>query len=87
MLFSKFKISCDEATSICDKHQYGEASIYEKFKLFFHIMVCKFCVSYSKQNKIISKCVDAHKNSCKEKKKSLSEKDKNEIKNALDSIE
>ena len=31
----KFMISCDEATAICDKNQYGEATLTEKISLSF----------------------------------------------------
>lgn len=43
-------ISCDEATTICDKNQYKEASVVDKIRLTFHLLVCKYCRDYSKQN-------------------------------------
>jgi len=48
-------IKCNEATCICDKTQYNEASFWEKFKLSFHLMTCKHCKVYTKQNKVVSK--------------------------------
>ena len=38
-----FFINCDEATTICDKNQYKEASFWEKLKLGIHIFICKKC--------------------------------------------
>ena len=50
----KLKISCEEATMICTKSQYGEASWTERFKLGLHFLYCKVCKMYSKQNSQIS---------------------------------
>ena len=43
-------ISCEEATIICNKTQYKEASLLEKLKLRLHIIVCKTCGKYVKKN-------------------------------------
>ncbi len=51
----KYKISCDEATTICDKNQYGEASFVEKLKLMIHFYGCKVCKCYSDQNNLMTK--------------------------------
>ncbi len=59
-----FIINCDEATAICDKNQYGEASLYDKIKLNFHLLMCKFCVSYTKQNNIMTKIFTKHLGPC-----------------------
>lgn len=59
------KISCDEATTICDKSQYREASFMERIKLSLHLFICKTCGLYSKQNNVMSKCygkLKKHKN-------------------------
>ncbi len=50
------KLTCDEATAICDKNQYNEASLWEKIRLGFHLILCKRCGLYSKQNKVMSTC-------------------------------
>ncbi|GGD54970.1 hypothetical protein [Muriicola marianensis] len=47
-------ISCDEAALICNKSQYEEASLLEKFKLKLHILFCSTCSSFSKRNKQLS---------------------------------
>ncbi|MDF1516443.1 MAG: hypothetical protein RQ864_08320 [Lutibacter sp.] len=51
------KLTCDEATAICDKNQYKEASLWEKIKLGIHLFLCKKCGLYAKQNKIMSTCL------------------------------
>ena len=54
-MFKKFKITCDEATTICDKNQYGEATFTEKLKLQLHFLKCKICSKYTKQNTLLTK--------------------------------
>lgn len=51
------KLTCDEASAICDKNQYKEASLWEKTKLVIHLFLCKKCGLYAKQNKIMSICL------------------------------
>ena len=50
----KFFINCDEATTICDKSQYGEASLYDKIRLNIHMIMCKHCRKYTKQNSLMT---------------------------------
>ncbi|PKP28529.1 MAG: hypothetical protein CVU01_04000 [Bacteroidetes bacterium HGW-Bacteroidetes-18] len=81
------KITCDEATAICDKNQYKEASLWEKIKLGMHIFFCRKCGKYSRQNTIMTKCYEIHKCSenaeklglCDEEKKEWEEKLKAKI--------
>lgn len=54
-MFKKVEISCDEATTICDKNQYGEATLLDKIKLNIHFLRCKICSLYSKQNTFLTK--------------------------------
>lgn len=54
-MFKKLKITCDEATTICDKNQYGEATIIDKIKLNIHFIKCKICSLYTKQNTTLTK--------------------------------
>jgi hypothetical protein len=60
----KFMISCDDATAICDKNQYGEATLYDKIRLSFHLLVCKYCKTYSKQNNLMSQLFGKHLSPC-----------------------
>jgi len=54
-MFKKLEITCDEATTICDKNQYGEASLFDKIKLNIHFIRCKICALYTKQNTLLTK--------------------------------
>jgi hypothetical protein len=50
-------ISCEEAALICNKAQYREASLIEKFKLRWHVALCRVCNAYVKKNvKLTSLC-------------------------------
>lgn len=53
-------ITCDEATYISDKNQYGEASLSERIKLKIHLLLCKHCHVYSIQNNYITKLLGKH---------------------------
>ena len=75
-------ISCEEATIICTKNQYKEASFKEKIKLNLHVIRCKLCGLFSKQNAKLSKVCEVHL----EKAKcdyTLSENDKEKLKQKL----
>lgn len=54
---SKFFIKCDKANQVCDKSQYKEASFLEKLKLNIHLIYCKYCRKYSKNNAKLTKCM------------------------------
>ena len=78
---AKFIISCDEATTICDKSQYGEATFFEKVKLNFHFLICRICLRYTKQNAKMK----AH--DCKKENNCLSSQDKEQLKKQLQELE
>lgn len=82
-MFKKFKITCDKATTICDKSQYGEASLYEKLQLNWHIFICKICALYSKQNSKMSGIFKDKAKNCKNEIKCLSQEDKENLKKQL----
>ncbi len=75
-------INCEEATIICTKNQYKEASFFEKIKLNLHLLRCKICGLYSKQNTKLSEVCNAHlhKPDCEIK---LSDTDKEGLKKKL----
>lgn len=80
----KFKqITCSEANEICNKAQYNEASSIEKIKLSLHIVLCKVCALYSKQNKILTKTFKYKANDCKLHRHNLDESEKQKFKEAL----
>ena len=75
----KIFISCDEATTICDKSQYKEARFSDKLKLTMHMLMCKVCKCYSKQNNIMTKVFGAYsEDECKQEK-CLCKKDKEKM--------
>ncbi len=55
------KITCKEATEICDRSQYKEASFLDIIRLKLHIAICKICAAYSKQNSMLSRIVKSSK--------------------------
>jgi hypothetical protein len=66
---SKLFISCDQATTICDKNQYGEATVLDKLKLGLHFLRCKICKMYTKQNALLSRVFGVYADEkCSEKK-------------------
>lgn len=73
------KLTCDEATTICDKSQYKEATLWEKIKLSVHIFLCNKCGLYSKQNKVMTACYEIHKDTESRKKYCLDEDEKKQL--------
>lgn len=78
-------ITCDQATTICDKSQYNEATFFEKITLMIHFKRCKRCSRYSAQNSLLSQ---VYKMSAKDHKNKgnfcLSKDDKSMLKETLD---
>lgn len=75
-----FFIRCDEATTICDKKQYKEASLWERMKLSYHLLVCKNCRVYPEQNEVLTKILSYKALQEKNLDKTLSPADKKEMK-------
>jgi len=78
----KILIKCNEATSICDKTQYGEASTFDKIKLSIHNFLCHRCKLYSEQNKTMTKLFKV--NLKKKEEQHLCASDKESMQKALD---
>ena len=78
----KLTITCDEATTICDKSQYGEASLSEKIQLNIHLLICKFCKKYTKQNSLMTQIFGKHLTPCEGTEK-LSDETKAELEKNL----
>lgn len=74
----RVKLTCDEATTICDKNQYGEASLWEKIRLIIHSLTCKYCKTYSLQNNILTKLIGKHLEPCNDENQ-LTKEDKKEL--------
>ena len=79
----KFKITCDEATAICDKNQYGEASFRDKLKLMIHFYGCKICKCYSDQNNKMTKIYNGYSKDKCDHHTCLTSKDKEELEEAV----
>ena len=78
-----FLINCDEATTICNKNQYEEASLWEKMRLMIHLFICKNCGQYSKQNATLTKVCDKHLHKNKKEHK-FSGKEKETLQKKVD---
>ncbi|MDO6738133.1 hypothetical protein [Wenyingzhuangia sp. 2_MG-2023] len=72
----KMKITCEEATTICTKSQYGEATLIDKIKVKLHFAMCKVCRRFSKQNSELSSVCALAKKYQEKHKCCLSEQDK-----------
>ncbi len=70
-------ISCEEASIICNKTQYKEATFMEKIKLNLHLFVCNTCSKFSKKNTKLTLLFE------KTDLRSLSESEKIEMKQQL----
>jgi glutamate synthase domain-containing protein 2 len=77
----KILIKCDEASTICDKSQYCEASFYDKVRLQIHLFICKKCGLYSKQNKMMTRLFKVQ--TTHQHEEHLSEADKHDLKEKL----
>lgn len=85
-MFKKLNITCDEATTICDKSQYNEASLFEKIQLNWHIFRCKICVLYVKQNRRMTNLFKMKSTDCKNETNCMSQEDKEVLKKQLKEI-
>ena len=86
-MFKKFSITCDEATTICDKSQYGEATFYEKLQLNWHLLVCKVCSVYTKQNRTMTQIFKMKASDCKKETHCLSNADKDALKEQFKNLQ
>lgn len=77
----KFFLECTEANHVCDKSQYKESSFWEKLKLNFHLIYCKHCRNYTKNNQKLTKAIKKSKIACMDKtsKKEINETIKKEL--------
>jgi hypothetical protein len=55
-------LSCDKATFFITKRDYQKLSCKENLQLNMHLMGCKLCRAFNKQNAIITKKLNALKN-------------------------
>ena len=82
-----FSLTCDEATTICDKSQYGESTLWEKIKLNIHFTKCKVCRLYTKQNNLISRIINGNKETlCGKENTCLSRQEKDRLKKEMENF-
>jgi hypothetical protein len=72
----KFKMTCDEASTVCDKSQYQEASFWERIKLTFHLLNCNLCTLYVDQNRKMTHLFKMKSSACKNENFCLTTKEK-----------
>lgn len=63
----KILLPCDEANHVCDKAQYKEATLWEKIKLNIHLIYCRVCREYTKNNAKLTKKIKESKVECLDK--------------------
>lgn len=51
-------ISCQEAFLICDKAQYGDATLWERIKLSIRLSWCRISRAYSKKNNELTETIN-----------------------------
>lgn len=61
-------MSCNDVNHICNKAQYKEASIWEKFILKMHLIYCKTCRCYSSENTKLTEVIKLANTECLDKK-------------------
>ncbi len=71
-------ISCEEATAICNKKQYNEATSWQKITLWFHVLLCRACSQFTKKNTKLTSLFE------KANLHSLSENEKEQLKKQLE---
>ncbi|OEK07923.1 hypothetical protein A8C32_15720 [Flavivirga aquatica] len=78
----KIFIPCEEANHVCDKTQYKEATLWEKIKLSAHLIYCRACRKYTKNNSMLTKKIKESKVECMtiEAKKAMKENLKQALK-------
>ena len=80
-LLTVLKMNCEHSTVLHSKSMDTSLNFSEKFRLKFHLIMCKMCQTYAKQIEFISENVK-EKNSENEK---MNPDAKNRLKQALNS--
>jgi hypothetical protein len=63
---AKFKVfmPCEKVNHVCDKAQYCEATFWEKIILNLHLVYCRACRKYTKNNSKLTQVVKHSKLEC-----------------------
>ncbi|MCL4549399.1 MAG: hypothetical protein M1495_12615 [Bacteroidetes bacterium] len=54
MIPKTFMITCKEATLYISKKEENKLSVSERFKLFVHLLICKLCKFFYRQNQFLA---------------------------------
>ena len=76
-------ISIEEAKHICDKSQYGEATLWERIKLNIRLLWCKIARAYTRRNRKLTDTIKSSKIDCLKQfeQDALKAKFENQLKN------
>jgi hypothetical protein len=77
-------IQCKDATKMISQKEEGLLSLKQHIQLFVHLFICKVCAIFFKQNKVLTKSIPLMK---KKSAASLSEKEKQQIIEVLETVE
>jgi len=77
-MMKMFMINCKDATFLISKREEGKIALYERFHLFLHLLMCKFCKLFLKQTEYLSKQFHNYSSSS-----ILSSEDKEQLKKSL----
>lgn len=77
-------IDCKTATKMIAQKEDGKLSLKERIQLIFHLLICKVCSLFYKQNKVLVKSVPLMQ---KKSAASLSEKEKQQMIEVLETVE
>lgn len=72
-------LDCNEMKTICDKAQYNEATLWQKVRHTIHLIICKACRGYSKNNSKLTSLINKSHATC------LEEQEKAKMKDAINS--
>jgi hypothetical protein len=59
MMKKGMMISCKDATELVIRKSHMELTRRDRFRLWFHLVMCKFCSLFEKQNKMIDELAAA----------------------------
>lgn len=77
-------IDCKTATKMIAQKGDGKLSLKERIQLMIHLFICKICSLFYKQNKVLVKSVPLMQ---KKSAASLSEKEKQQMIEVLETVE
>ena len=79
----KVMLSCDTATYLITRSEYGEISAMEKIQLKMHLAGCKYCRRFAEQSKYISKQLEKIKDA-KDQSILLTDEQKERLKKTIE---